>query len=628
MSGPLADRWLRATLVLAALVRVIPPGSGRWAAVAAGLVVLLPPTRLPAAAWSAGHVAAILASGALATVETAEQGLAALVAWLLAHRVSTGRSAGDARAALLFGTGLALLGCLDSESVIQAPVLVGFLLLLPGALLRVQTGAALSRRAGAVGLVAVLLAGALFVLLPRLRGGYFSSERPPRGYAGDVVLGDELDTDDQAIVLRLRPTTVDGTPAPGPFHVRGRVFDHFDGRAWSTSSPERSARPTDTERADLRTEVELEPLADGLLYAPPDILAVTSLNAGALADRNDTFFHRLPPVRIRYVAWSRRGPGVPVAVSDADRAAWLQVPALDGRVVSLAHTIAPDEQDPARLAAAVSAWLSTNLAYTPDPELVTGDPLPTFLFETRTGHCEYFASAATMLLRVRGVPARLATGFWSGELDEEGRVVVRAGQAHAWVEVPTGDGWVTVDPSPLEARPTLPPSTLLAWMSRAQDRWSRWVVDFNLDNQFNGLIAIGEGFAATTGAAPPALPAFTGFNVLVGALAGLYGLAVVGQLVAGRVLLPGKGRPDPLARELDRARRHLRRRGWSPPPLPPRALARWLQDRVGEAARPLHELADAVYGARYGGEDPDEALRRARAAVKALSTLPRPEPRP
>jgi len=80
------------------------------------------------------------------------------------------------------------------------------------------------------------------------------------------------------------------------------------------------------------------------------------------------------------------------------------------------------------------------------------DDVLDFLQRTRSGHCEYFASAAALLARAAQVPARLVTGFRVHEWNPVGGYfVVRKRHAHAWVEVALDEGWVTLDPSPLES---------------------------------------------------------------------------------------------------------------------------------------------------------------------------------
>jgi len=81
----------------------------------------------------------------------------------------------------------------------------------------------------------------------------------------------------------------------------------------------------------------------------------------------------------------------------------------------------------------------------PKGETALGD----FLTRTRTGHCEYFASAAVLLARAAGVPARYATGFAAIEYSAlEGAWVVRTRHAHAWTRAWMDGRWVDLDTTP------------------------------------------------------------------------------------------------------------------------------------------------------------------------------------
>ena len=100
-----------------------------------------------------------------------------------------------------------------------------------------------------------------------------------------------------------------------------------------------------------------------------------------------------------------------------------------------------------------------------------------FLRRSKSGHCEYFAAATTLLLRAAGIPARYATGFAMHEYSElEGAYVVRARHAHAWTRAHVGGSWIDVDTTPpswFEAEESLAP----AWQGLADFlRWAgfRW----------------------------------------------------------------------------------------------------------------------------------------------------------
>jgi protein-glutamine gamma-glutamyltransferase len=77
------------------------------------------------------------------------------------------------------------------------------------------------------------------------------------------------------------------------------------------------------------------------------------------------------------------------------------------------------------------------------------DPIEDFLINRKKGHCEYFASALTLMLRAADIPSRLVTGFKGGAFDgNTGTFSVRQRYAHAWVEAKIFDRWVTFDPTP------------------------------------------------------------------------------------------------------------------------------------------------------------------------------------
>ncbi len=92
-------------------------------------------------------------------------------------------------------------------------------------------------------------------------------------------------------------------------------------------------------------------------------------------------------------------------------------------------------------------------------------PLQNFLFYTRKGHCELFATATTLILRAAGIPARYVTGFIVHEYSElENRLVVRQRDAHAWVKAFIDGKWQIVDTTPsgfLEQDSQLNPSSII-----------------------------------------------------------------------------------------------------------------------------------------------------------------------
>ena len=99
---------------------------------------------------------------------------------------------------------------------------------------------------------------------------------------------------------------------------------------------------------------------------------------------------------------------------------------------------------------ALESWLrqTGGFSYDESPPRGQGAPLVAFVTETKAGYCQHFAGAMAAMLRMLGIPARVAVGFTSGTPDD-GAWVVTDHDAHAWVEVWfAGIGWVPFDPTP------------------------------------------------------------------------------------------------------------------------------------------------------------------------------------
>lgn len=127
------------------------------------------------------------------------------------------------------------------------------------------------------------------------------------------------------------------------------------------------------------------------------------------------------------------------------------------RTADLAQQLAKGSTNQYDTAAAVEQYLRANLAYSERVGLPPFDRDATdyFLFQSKQGYCEYFSTAMVTLLRLNGIPAREAVGYLPGAKAEDGRLVSRENQAHAWVEVWFPQfGWITFDPTP---KPGVPP---------------------------------------------------------------------------------------------------------------------------------------------------------------------------
>ena len=116
----------------------------------------------------------------------------------------------------------------------------------------------------------------------------------------------------------------------------------------------------------------------------------------------------------------------------------------------VARRVAGKATTPYDAVLALESWFrqTGGFRYDESPPHVAGQPLLTFVTQTKAGYCQHFAGAMALMLRLLGVPSRVAVGFTSGTRDR-GEWVVTDHDAHAWVEVWfPGQGWIPFDPTP------------------------------------------------------------------------------------------------------------------------------------------------------------------------------------
>jgi transglutaminase-like putative cysteine protease len=302
--------------------------------------------------------------------------------------------------------------------------------------------------------------------------------RAPIGQAGGYTgFAQSMDTSvrgdlgDQ-VVMRVR--------APEPDYWRGQTFGRFDGRRWYAD--DEIGTPLTGPNIDV-------PDALGATGTPGIEVERFIQTFFVEEDMPNVVFHAYRPVQVIVDAdvWARRDGAIRsstvfdagsiyTVVSARPRvdeqllraqghigpqltsfgqevfAQYLEVPATTTpETIELASQLAAGAESTYDVVRAYEAWMSRNVEYDLDAPLPsTGeDAVHDFLVDTQLGFCEQIASALTVMLRSQGVPARLATGYVSGQRDRiTGVFEVRASDAHAWVEVWFPEtGWQAFDPT-------------------------------------------------------------------------------------------------------------------------------------------------------------------------------------
>ncbi|MCK6551954.1 DUF3488 and transglutaminase-like domain-containing protein, partial [Myxococcota bacterium] len=218
---------------------------------------------------------------------------------------------------------------------------------------------------------------------------------------------------------------------------------------------------------------------------------------------------------------------------------------LDPRILELGRRLAEGKTTTDEKVLAVLQHLSRGFTYSLEPLAGrSADPLARFLFEAKQGHCELYAGAAAVLLRVAGVKARVATGYYNGSWNELGGYLQFTQEdAHAWVEVLDDAGawrWIDATPEDLRSvrnRPLL--SFLRDWYDAAEAFWFDNVVDFDeakrrqlverVAKRVEGLASAVGGLFDGDGGGTSAAGSRTGAALVTGAaaLAVLVGLSAL-----------------------------------------------------------------------------------------------------
>ncbi len=541
-------------------------------------------------------------------------------------------------AALLPGLGPSLIQLLTTLLALSS-----LLALELGGALQVRTLLGRSLRLLAAALPLVLV---LFLLVPRV-GPIWTV---PMGQTARTGLSDRLDTGSIADLVAVDTPAArisfanEQPPPPEARYWRVLTLHSFDGQRWERLPGEdrfdalaRSAAGAANQQGTGAREQ--------FWLAEPTLLPVLPwsgqgqpLDPDLRISPDGVLLNNRPPIERRAygftdlsapATWKRQPP----------RDAALEFPVgLNPRLQALGRewkdTLAPAD----RVAAAQRWYLSQPFRYTTKPGLLPGPhPVDAFLFDTRTGFCEHFASGFTALMRAAGVPARIVLGYqggdWVPQVGGGGYLDVRQSDAHAWSEVWLADqGWVMVDPtawvSPLRITAGQPVSagqtprqfsplgwTLLQW--RGIDlRWTGWVMGFNRQDQ----LALIER--------------------LLGKRHEWIGVVLVASLALCLALVLPLMRwtqrrrdADGLRRELDRCLERLHGLGLDP--LPGEDLGHFCR-RAGQQ-RPdldgvLDELARTYLRQRFGPAQPQEerqaSSQRLRRLRQQLSRAPAAAPNP
>jgi transglutaminase-like putative cysteine protease len=480
----------------------------------------------------------------------------------------------------------------------------------------------------------------LFVFFPRIPGPLWKmpdDETRAKTGLSDTIEPGSVSRLGQSSEPAFRAEFQGEPPPPIQRYWRGPVFWHTDGTRW-TLLAERILGPGQSPELSgpaYRYTVTLEPHQRKWVFAldlpatfPPELTQTAEyllLAPNKLAERrqyvltSQTSFRTgsLDPVEHRQ---GLQLPGEPDARVRALVEGWRSATAEPRGVVDRALRYFREEP----------------FVYTLKPPLIKDHPVETFLFETRRGFCEHYATSFVYLMRVAGIPARVVTGYQGGLWNPVGRFLeVRQADAHAWAEAwLPGSGWTRIDPTAavaperieqgidLEEQSTAgevsfnPTGEALAeraqgfrdWLRQSRliwasidHAWNRWVLSYDPENQRRFWEALG-------------IVDWRGVALWLGGLLALCGIA------AALLFWPRRKTPaDPAVTVYNRFLKKLARRGIvkkigeGPLDFAKRAAA-----EQPEAEAAIDRITAVFLNLRYGRRADPADVKRLRRLVKGF----------
>lgn len=475
----------------------------------------------------------------------------------------------------------------------------------------------------------------LFFLFPRIQGSIFGLSLAGSGKSG---FSDNLAPGSVANLVKndavaFRAMFESSIPQSDLLYWRGIVFSSFDGRKWSANKQGEEKVILPQGENPVSYTIMLEPHNNRWLFAL-DMPAKIPPQAKLLEDY--TLRARRPVKRIlRYEMTSN------TAYQAEETSQWTlhQLTRLPARVNpkarSLASRISGNARNVDEKVNLILDYFKTNgFSYTLQPPKLGADSVDDFIFNSKKGYCEHYASAFAFMLRSVDIPARIVGGYQGGEVNPYADyLIVRQSDAHVWVEAWLPEqGWIRVDPTAVVApdrisegvEGSLSREDLPAFLSRRyfgflktiqlgwdaiSTQWSAWFEGYSYYEQKALLKKLG----ITSGVWDTSLKALLLLLVLIGVIVGVY---------AWLALKPYKPKPDVVKRYYALFCEKLARAGFARKPgQGPVDYVKYVAKNRPDLKKRATDITDLYVQLRYRGQASKDVLATFIKKVKAFAPV-------
>jgi protein-glutamine gamma-glutamyltransferase len=380
---------------------------------------------------------------------------------------------------------------------------------------------------GVIMLQAAPLAAALFFLFPRIQQPLWGL--PADAHSGRTGMSEKMSpgsisslSASQEVAFRVKFSNE--PPKTSQMYWRGPVLGEFDGKNWQPLQKSLTPRMTPSIVATSSDLVDytitLEPHNQRWLFALDLPIAANNsslrevnakLNPDAILESKEAIVSRFRYSATAHLSYTLGADDAPLS-----RQNWLDLPpSFNPKTLELAAQWQRETPDPETLIKRTLTLFNTEeFYYTFKPPLLGRNSVDDFLFNTRSGFCEHYASAFVVLMRALDVPARVVTGYQGAEQNPvDNYWVVKQADAHAWAEVWIDKkGWVRVDPTSAIAPERIEKGVQGArfaelnplknkksgWLEKFKQKadavtnsWNQWVLNYDRNSQKRLLEKLG-----------------------------------------------------------------------------------------------------------------------------------------
>ena len=367
----------------------------------------------------------------------------------------------------------------------------------------------------------------LFFLFPRIPGPLWGL--PEDAFSGQTGLSEEMSPgsinrliSSSAIAFRVK--FENDIPKHTKRYWRGAVLPLYDGKTWRRDDAPASAKANilynEQREENFRYTVTLEPTNMNWLlsleYPETDSNANSQHQYKINREAMLLTANKINNV-INYTVTSQINASNQALFEQESYKNRLLPVQLNPRTVTLAGQLLQSSgfDNQRYINKVLSHFRDNEFTYTLNPDLLGTDAMDDFLFESRRGFCEHYASAFTYLMRAAGIPSRVVIGYQGGKMNPLGDyMIVRQSDAHAWSEVWLDGQWRRIDPTAAVSPDRIEQGVLNAGLEssrlpmllltnsslirnvtflydRFQNSWNQWVIGFNQKKQQELLKSLG-----------------------------------------------------------------------------------------------------------------------------------------